>query len=233
MLSIIIPTFNEEEYLPKLLECIKSQTYKDYEVIVADANSKDKTRQIARKYGCRLTKSGGLPGIGRNNGAKIAKGDLLLFLDADSEIEEDFLVKTLNEIKKRKLDVAGTYLIPLGIRLIDRIFLEIFNLWTLATQHFYPNACGSGIFCKKWLHEKINGFDETIKLSEDMDYVNRAGKYGRFGIIKRPRVMYSMRRYDREGRFKIALKLLLSEIYRIFFGEIRKDVFKYNLRCRK
>ena len=51
MLSIIIPTYNEEEYLPKLLNCIKNQTHKDYEIIVADANSKDKTRQIAKKYG--------------------------------------------------------------------------------------------------------------------------------------------------------------------------------------
>ena len=51
MLSIIIPAYNEERYLPKLLNCIKKQTYRDYEVIVADANSKDKTRQIAKKFG--------------------------------------------------------------------------------------------------------------------------------------------------------------------------------------
>ena len=76
MLSIIIPTLNEEKYLPKLLDSIVKQSYKDYEIIIADNNSKDKTRSIARSYGCRLTK-GGMPAVARNNGAKIARGKLL------------------------------------------------------------------------------------------------------------------------------------------------------------
>ena len=232
MLSVIIPTFNEEKYLPKLLESIKKQTYKDYEIIVADATSKDRTRQMAKKYNCRVIK-GGMPAIGRNNGAKIAKGDILLFLDADSIIEKDFISNALIYMKKRKLDVAGSYLHPSSGKLIDKIFLGIFNFWTYVTQFFYPNACGSGIFCKKWLHDKVNGFDETIKLSEDMDYVRRCGKYRKFRLIKNSKVLYSMRRYKKEGRFKVGLKLFLSAIYRILFGEIRSDVFKYDLRYRK
>ena len=109
MLSIIIPTYNEEKYLPKLLKCVKKQTYKNYEIIVADADSADKTRQIAKKYGCRVVK-GGMPAIGRNNGAKAAKGDILLFLDADSLIGKDFVKDSLKDIEIRKLDVAGCYL---------------------------------------------------------------------------------------------------------------------------
>jgi len=232
MLSIIIPTLNEEKYLPKLLDCINKQTYKDYEIIVADANSEDKTVRLAKKYGCRIVK-GGLPGISRNKGAKAAKGDILLFLDADSAIEPKFLEEALNKIKKRKLDVAGCYLQPSSDKIIDRIFLGIFNSWTFLTQGFYPNACGTGIFCKKWLHDKINGFDKTIKLSEDMDYARRAGKLGKFGILRNPKVIFSMRRYDNEGRFNVGFKLLLSGFYRVFFGEIRGDIFKYNLKYKK
>ena len=82
MLSIIIPTLNEEKYLPPLLDSIKKQDYKDYEVIVADAGSKDKTVEIAKKYGCKVVKGGLLP-AGRNRGAEASKGDLLLFLDSD------------------------------------------------------------------------------------------------------------------------------------------------------
>ena len=74
ILSIIIPTYNEEEYLPVLLDSIKSQSFDDYEIIVADANSTDKTREIAESYGC-IVVAGGLPAVGRNNGAKIAKGE--------------------------------------------------------------------------------------------------------------------------------------------------------------
>lgn len=232
MISIIIPTWNEEKYLPKLLDCIKNQTYKDYEVIIADANSKDKTKQIAKKYGCKIVK-GGMPGVGRNNGAKIAKGNILLFLDADSLIEEDFLKNSISEMEKRSLDVAGCYIYPLSNNIIDKIFCILFNLWIFATQFFYPNASGSGIICRKWLHKKIKGFDKSIKLSEDMDYVKRCGKFGKFRILRSAKSYIAMRRFEKEGRFNVGLKLFLSGLYRIFFGGIKNDIFKYNLRYKK
>ncbi len=232
MLSIIIPAFNEEKYLPRLLECIKKQTYKDYEIIVADANSKDKTRSVAKQYGCKVVK-GGMPAAGRNKGAKAAKGDILLFLDADSLIDENFLENSLEDFKKMKLDVAGSLLYPVSDKIVDKIFMSVFNIWARATQLFYPNACGTGIFCRRRLHEKVNGFDETIKLSEDMDYVKRCGRIGKFRILKNSKVIYSMRRYFIEGRLKVGFKLLLSVFYRLLFGEIRSDVFKYDLRYRK
>ncbi|MBI2558788.1 glycosyltransferase [Candidatus Woesearchaeota archaeon] len=232
MISIIIPALNEEKYLTKLLDCIKKQAYKDYEVIVADADSKDTTKQIAKKYGCRIVK-GGLPGIGRNNGAKAAKGDILFFLDADVQFDNNFLKNAIEEFEKRKLDVAGLCIYPQGNNLVDKIFLSVFNLWTFSTQLFYPNASGSGIMCKKWIFKKVKGFDETIKLSEDMDYVKRCSKHGKFRILKSAKSYVAMRRFEKEGRLKVGLKLLLSGLHRLLFGEIRSDVFKYDLRYRK
>ena len=90
-LSIVIPTKNEENYLPRLLESIRSQVFSDYEVIVADAASTDRTREVAVKFGAKVVE-GGLPGPGRNRGAEAAQGDRLLFLDADVVLpSEDFL----------------------------------------------------------------------------------------------------------------------------------------------
>lgn len=232
MISIVIPALNEEKYLPKLLDCIKNQTYKKYEVIVADADSKDKTRQIAKKYGCKIAK-GDMPAVGRNNGAKMAKGNILLFFDADVQIDKNFLKNAFNEFKNRNLDAAGCYISPLSSNITDKIFFEIFNLWAFITQYFYPNASGGGIFCKTSIHKKVKGFDETIKLSEDMDYVKRCGKQGKFRILRNAKAYVSMRRFEKEGRLKVGFKLLLSALYRIFFGEIRSDVFRYNLRYRK
>ena len=100
-LSIIIPTLNEEKYLPKLLESIKKQNIKSYEIIVADSNSNDKTREIARKFGCKVVKGRKNPGSGRNNGAKVAKGSILFFIDADCYIEDNFLQKALNKTKDK------------------------------------------------------------------------------------------------------------------------------------
>ncbi|MBI4451896.1 glycosyltransferase [Candidatus Woesearchaeota archaeon] len=232
MISIILPALNEERYLPALLEDIKKQSFKDYEVLVADANSKDRTRQIAKTYGCRIVK-GGMPAVGRNNGAKAAKGNILLFLDADVHIGNDFLKNATEEFAKRKLDVAGFRLRASGNNIIDRLFFTVFNFWTLSTQFFYPNAAGAGIMCKRELHKKVNGFDETIKLSEDMDFAKRCGKIGKFRILRKPELYVAMRRFERDGRFKVALKLVLSAFHRLFLGEIRSDVFKYELKYRK
>ncbi len=232
MISIIIPTLNEEKYLPKLLDCLMRQTYKNYEIIVADAGSKDKTRQIAKTYRCKIV-NGGMPGIGRNSGAESSKGDILLFLDADVQVGNNFLKNALNEFDKNKIDIAGWHIYPIGNNIIDRIFLFLFNIWTSGTQLFYPNASGSGIICRRWLHEKVNGFDETIQLSEDMDYARRCGRFGKFKILGDVNSCIAMRRFENEGRLKMGLKLLLSVFYRLFFGEIRSDVFKYNLKYRK
>lgn len=232
MLSIIIPALNEERYISKLLNSIKKQTYKDYEIIVADANSRDRTRQIARKFGCRIVE-GGLPAAGRNNGAKAAKGDVLLFIDADCVIEKYFLHNALTEFKKRNLEVAGCYLLPISNRLSYKIMFGIYNLWIFATQFFYPNASGHAIICSKRLHKRVKGFDEGVMLSEDMDYAKRAGKHGKFRILKRAKVFTSVRRFKSEGRLITGLKLFLSAVYRLLFGEIKTNIFRYKYKYKK
>src|SRR4030042_5447498 len=107
MLSIIIPTLNEEKYLPLLLKSIKEQNFsQDYELIVADAGSKDRTIEIAKSFGCKVIR-GGLPAFGRNAGVRAAKGDLFLFLYSDILLSAKFLENSLLEFKKRKLAVAS------------------------------------------------------------------------------------------------------------------------------
>ena len=225
ILSIIIPAFNEDKYLPKLLDSIKKQSFKDYEIIVADFNSSDRTREIAGKHGCKIVK-GGLPAAGRNNGAKKARGDLLLFIDADCMIKPAFLRHAIKEIRQRNLDAAGCYAIPLSDGLLDNLGFSIFNFWALATQFFYANVAFA-IFCKKDLHQKIKGFNEKVTLLEDMDYANRAGKCGKFRILSSARIYTSVRRFEEEGRLKLLIKLFLFGCYRLVFGEITTDIFKY------
>ncbi len=105
MLSIIIPALNEEKYLPLLLKSIRRQQFFDYEIILADAGSEDKTIEIAKRYNCRIV-PGGLPAKGRNEGAKKAKGDPLFFLDADTILPDGCLKSALEEFEKRSLDIG-------------------------------------------------------------------------------------------------------------------------------
>ena len=142
MLSIIIPTFNEKKYLPSLLDSIKKQSFKDYEIIVADAGSKDNTADIAKDYGCIVIKGGLLP-RGRNNGAKVAKGDTFLFLDADIILPPFFLSNIIKKFKEDNLGVAGFPISPINGKKIDRIGFLFFNKWAELTQKISPHAASA------------------------------------------------------------------------------------------
>lgn len=226
MLSIIIPTFNEEGYLPILLGSLKKQTFKDFEVIVADNNSSDRTRIIAKKFGAKVVK-GGMPAVGRNNGAKGAKGDWLLFLDADVVLPFDFLDKAMREIKNKNLSVASCLVTPLSDKKIDKFLHGVANLSFKVSERFSPHAPGFCIFIKTKVHKLLNGFDERLKLREDHDYVRRGSCLGKFGLLKLIRISVSVRRLEKDGRFNILFKYILVELHSLFLGPIYSDVFNY------
>ncbi|MFA6603437.1 MAG: glycosyltransferase [Patescibacteria group bacterium] len=227
MLSVIIPTYNESTYLPLLLRSIQAQNHKDFEVIVADAHSTDDTREIAKSFGARVV-DGGMPGAGRNRGAAAAQGEVLLFLDADVILPDPwFLQMTVAEFEKRKLGVATCKVKPMSDRKVDKVFHAAFNYFMWVTQATTPHAPGFCIFARKDVHEKLKGFDEEIRFAEDHDYVNRASKISKFGILKTYEIPVSVRRFERDGRLNIAVKYLLSEVYLRTKGNIKDDTFNY------
>jgi glycosyltransferase involved in cell wall biosynthesis len=232
-LSIVIPTKNEEAYLPFLLDSIRSQSFQPKEVIVADAKSTDHTREIAKKAGARVV-DGGMPGPGRNCGAKVATGELILFLDADVILlDKDFLQKTVAQFKKQGLDIGSAFVLPINGNTIDKIFHEIYNLYAVVLERVHPHAAGFFIIVKKSLHEQIHGFDEAVRLAEDHDYAWRAAKLGKFRMLRGIRIPVSVRRFDRDGRLNIAIKYLLGEFHIMFIGPIKHDKFKYGFGYSK
>jgi len=231
MLSIIIPTLNEEVYLPLLLKSIKEQSFNDYEIIVADGGSEDKTVEIAKAYGCKIV-SGGLPAKGRNEGAKAAGGEIFLFMDADNiYLPPNFFEKLLEEFNQRNLKVATFPIYPDGNR-FDRIAYGVYNWFVKLTQKFLAFATNA-ILVSREIYEKIGGFDEEIKIAEDHDFARRASKVGKFGFIKTEPVLTSARRFKRDGRFKTYLKYILAGIYMIFFGPVKSNIFKYRFNRLK
>lgn len=227
MLSIIIPTLNEERYLRKLLQSLANQSYEGkIEIIVADAGSTDKTKQIAENFGCKITK-GGLPAKGRNEGAKTATGNLLLFVDADMILPADFLNKNLKEFNQRNLDVATTLFTLRNTPWVLKILGDIFYSFpVLVLERVLPHATGL-VLVKKKLHNKIGGFDEEVKLAEDHYYVRVAARQGKFGILRSVRFSDSPRRFRRDGWLRSYIKFVLAELYMILFGPIKSDIFNY------
>ncbi len=197
--SIIIPTYNEEEYLPVLLDSIEEQDFSDYEIIVADANSEDKTREIAEEYGCIIV-DGGLPAVGRNNGAKVAKGELLLFLDSDLQLTEDYLGNVLYEFRMERLGIAITQMLPMSNRVEDKLYHDFANYFMISVENIKPHGAGCyGIIAKKSLHDECGGFDESLTFGEDTDYIERLAKKEPFRVLRNAKIGVSTRRLEEEG----------------------------------
>lgn len=227
MFSIVIPTKDEEVFLPILLRSIREQTVQPLEIIVADADSTDATREVAKRFGCRVVKGGAI-GFGRNRGAEVAKGEFILFLDADVKLlDKHFLEKAAREITARHLDFASCDAVPLSEKKVDRFFHSFYNNYSRLVLPLQAHAAGFCIFARRTKHEVMKGFDETIPFCEDHDYAVRCRKFGKFGFLNSVNAYVSVRRFDRDGRLNIALKYILGEFHLVFLGPIRHNRFKY------
>ncbi len=225
-ISLIIPTLNEEKYLPKLLESIRKQDFTDYEIIIADAGSTDKTKKIAKRFRARVVK-GGMPGPGRNRGAEAARGELLFFFDADVKLPRGFLEKAHSEMQERFLDLASCEFRPLSSLYVDKVMHELAYSYIKLGQFTSAHAPGFCIFISRRLFFRIGGFDESITLAEDHDLVRRASKLRPLRLLNSVYIKVSVRRLRKEGRLLLAGKYLKAEYFRMTKGEIRDGSVEY------
>lgn len=231
MLSIIIPTLNEEKYLPRLLDSIRQQQFSDYEIIVSDGGSSDQTEEIAKSFGAKFVVDSTVrhPSVQRNNGAKNAAGEVLLFLDADSVLPAGFLPAAYDEFVKNDLAVAGCYIKFHPNRPHYNIYSFISNLICRLKQYTrYPAAIGAGLMSKRSVHEAIKGFDLEVVLAEDYDYCARASAVGRFRMLTTVKILYSARRIEKEGFFKSGWKWLRMGFFTMTNRRIKKQIIKYD-----
>ncbi len=228
MISIIIPTLNEEKNLPILINNISKQKFKNYEIIVSDGNSNDKTKEIALELKCKFISSDKKsPAHQRNKGVSLAKGSYLLFLDADSLIPNDFLDKAYNEFNQRKLDVASFYLRFNSRKVIYKLYNIIYNTLCFIFQFRQPLAVGAAIMSRKESHNLISGFDENIFVGEDHDYARRINKKMKFRMIKSTHFLFSPRRWEKEGHIVAIFKLIKMSLHILVKGPIRKKIVEY------
>ena len=218
--SICIPTLNEEKYIGGILGCLEKQTLKDFEVIIVDGNSQDKTKEEALKfsdkYPLQFLKS---PQRGvsfqRNYAAKKAMSDYVIFFDADVMIEPDFLEKIKKHLEKKDIDILTTWNKPISDKPVDEfiyLFMNIFMLELIKKTN--PGAVGVFICVKKSSFEKIGGFREGVNFGEDYDLAKRLHDSGfTYALFKKPKVHVSVRRFDKEGRFNMIVKNLKVATY--------------------
>jgi len=230
MLSIVIPTLNEERFLPLLLTSIQGQSFSDYEIIVSDGGSKDRTQEIALNGGCQFISDSKHhhPSWQRNNGAAVARGDTLLFLDADTVLQADFLKKVTEEFKNKDLSGAGFYIKFNPNKPSYNIYSFLYNFFCFWRQYFAPASIGAGIIAKKATHDLIKGFDTEIYVAEDYDYCYRLSRQGKFRMITSSHLLYSSRRLQKEGGIRVGLKWGGMALFTLFNFKIKKKIVKYD-----
>ena len=226
VVSVIIPSYNEAEYLPKLLERLNLQTFRELEVIVADNNSSDGTADIARSMGARVVE-GGMPAEGRNSGARAAEGEYLFFFDADVKVARSFIKKAIKEMRSRGAELATCETVPLSNVALDRFMHKAANFFVKINLERDPHAPGFCILVSRRVFEATGGFDESLELAEDHDFVKRAAQHAPLVFLEKVRLMVSVRRYRKEGRLDYMRKVLQVTLHRMRHGEIDDDSFEY------
>ncbi len=213
ILSIIIPTLNEEHYLPKLLDDLAGQTEKNFEVIIADGNSSDTTRKQAESFEKQLHLSFYLSpkrqlALQRNFGASKAKSDYLFFLDADTRLSSTIIETISKHIRKEKYSLY----LPLlkssnpGLQYSALVSFTV-NIVKLLHKVGRPLSIGPLIIIKKDVFNAIGGFSLQTTASEDHNLIIKAHKMGiKAHFLSDVKCVFSMRRLERDGILAILLK---------------------------
>jgi glycosyltransferase involved in cell wall biosynthesis len=235
--SVIIPTLNEEHFLPDLLDCLKKQIYRNFEVIIVDGSSDDYTAKRARAFqkyfsqlSIRVVKKRNV-GYQRNVGAKIAKGKYLVFLDADVRIHSDFLSSIASEIVATQSQLLTTYITSPDRDIRKMAITNIVNIGKeIVTFMGHPTAGGYNIIVNKKLFLQMKGFDIAMLHGEDYDLIERLFKRGvTLRIIRNPAMIFSFRRFENEGYISTLEKEAASSLYALFGGFLHKPQFEYRM----
>lgn len=210
MISIVIPTLNEARHLPALLASIAGETTA-HEVIVVDGGSRDGTTDVAVAHGVRLTRSA--PGRGQQlaSGAALARGDVLLFLHADTVFPPGGLAAIDRTLALRRHCPGGNFRLLFDGDTPFSRWLTGFYARIRARGFYYGD---SGIFVRREVYVALGGI-RPMDLMEDFDFVRRLERFGETCCIEEPPLVTSSRRF--EGRRGWDIVLGWIELHALFF----------------
>ncbi len=192
-LSVVIPTLNEAANIGVLLERL-SHTPGIDEVVVADGGSTDGTPELVRSSAVRLVRSGAGRGVQLNAGARVAWGDVLLFLHADVVPPPEVALQIRSAIEAGR--IGGNFRLSYpGGGVLGR-WLELLHPFYRALGRYYGD---SGIFVRRDVYERIGGFPE-IPVMEDLVFVREMERAGETAYLPGPMVSSPRRWEDRPLR---------------------------------
>jgi len=179
--SVIVPCFNAEETVGKTLASLQKQSFKDFEVIVVDDGSTDKSLSVIKRFGpvfkaIALKENRGVS-FARNRGVEASSGKLLLFLDNDCQASRNWVESMASALSEKGVGaVAGATFVPKSGFFANAVAELGFpgganagfeNMWTVSQKGFTNHFSGCNLGIKRPLLEAGNGFDQSMPRGED------------------------------------------------------------------
>ncbi|WP_048151630.1 glycosyltransferase [Methanolacinia paynteri] len=230
-ISVVVPTFNEEQNIVNCLESLQKQTIPrdSYEIIVVDGNSKDRTREFAEPLAdIVMIQTSKKVGGARNDGAAVSSADIIATTDADCVLPEDWLEKIIRSFEKdgRIVQLYGTVL-PLEPGIKFRFYLALANIFSRIGYYthtlYYTLGCNTAFTRSAYMQ---TGGYKCIDAGDDLEIAQRMRKIGKVKLNSKLWVKFSMRRYVQFG----TLKSLYVWLYIVFKGG---DSDKYSYAQRE
>jgi len=203
--SVVIPTYNEAKYISKTLYALKNQTFKDFEIIVKDGQSRDKTVRIAKKFTKKVVSIRDCSaGDARNQGARYAEGEILVFMDADTLLQPETLARFCKLMDDESVVGASCRKVPQSGSILDRLLYEFVNISTFVSAMMgLGGAHGNCMLIRRNVFEQIGGFNPNIIVAEEQELVRRASKFERYVFLLDHYVIENPRRLQKWGRLRL------------------------------
>lgn len=236
-ISVIIPARNEEKYIEFCINSVKSQSFGDYEIIVVDNGSTDKTSEIAKRLGAIVVFEPrvGLPRA-RETGRGTAKGEILLYIDADTIIPPSHLSKVSEFFANHSEAVAitnpfsfydGNWKTNVFIWFVFKFSFPLYHR-ILGAFKLPQFVLGGSFAVRKYILEKTGGFNTNLTFyGEDTDISIRISKQGPIAFLSDLHTSTSARRYLSQGFLKTQFIYLYNHFSMFLSNQFPKRSFTY------
>jgi glycosyltransferase involved in cell wall biosynthesis len=225
---VIVPTLNEDRNIESCLASIKRQKYPNFEIILVDGDSSDKTVEIAKKYVDKiLVKKDNGPGQARNLGVINTDAEIVAFTDADTEVSPNWLDIIARNFSDPEVVGVGGISKPKNPRIIDKIMFKMNLEWfcRLSARFGFYQFLTLNCAYRRDVFLKAGGFDESLSMLEDIELSLRMRRFGKLIFDKRLCVYTSIRRVEQEGYLKVFVRNLKGFINLLLGREIKEEYF--------
>jgi len=203
MISFVVPAYNEEKYLAPTLDAIHAAARaggEPYEIVVADDASTDATAEIAREHGARVVRVENRQiAATRNAGARASAGERLVFVDADTLVNEQLVAEVLAAFRSGAVGGGAPVRFEQRLPMWGRVFMMGFSPFYFGLARW---AAGCFVFCTRAAFDATGGFDERYYASEEIHFSQALKRQGRFMILRTP-VTTSTRKLDHHSSWEL------------------------------